>query len=329
VTPSPTSVPDNGTSGSTVTVTLKDSSGTPIPGQTVTLTQDSGGNSHITTVSGVTNAQGQATFSVTDTSSQVVTYTADDVTGGVTLINTGSVTFHGPVSASTSTEVASPTSVADNGTSASTITVTLLDFSRTPVSGQVVSLAQGGGRSIITAVSATTNAQGQATFSASDTTSEVVTYTATDTSQSNLVITETAQVAFHAPVSQSNSTVTPSLTSVADNGISSSIVTVTLRDASGTPIPGQTVTLAQSSGGHSAITTLSGAAKAQGQATFSVTDTSSHVVTYTADDVTGGATLTNTGSVTFHGLVSPSKSTVEVSQGTVPANGTSSSTITV
>ena len=74
----------------------------------------------------------------------------------------------------------------------------------------MVSLGQGAGSSAISGGgTATTNAQGVATFTASDTHSEVVTYTATDTSQSNLVITQTASVAFHGPVSQSNSMVTP------------------------------------------------------------------------------------------------------------------------
>ena len=78
---------DNGTASSTVTVTLRDASGTPIPGQTVTLSQGAG-HSTITTISGVTNTAGQATFSAVDSTSEVVTYSADDVTGGVNLTST-------------------------------------------------------------------------------------------------------------------------------------------------------------------------------------------------------------------------------------------------
>ena len=58
-------------------MTLRDASGTPIPGQTVTLCQGTG-PSTITTISGVTNTAGQATFSAIDSTSEVVTYTADD-----------------------------------------------------------------------------------------------------------------------------------------------------------------------------------------------------------------------------------------------------------
>ena len=62
--------------------------------------------------------------------------------------------------------------------------------------------------------------------------------------------------------------------------------------------------------GHSTITTISGVTNTAGQATFSAVDSTSEVVTYSADDVTGGVNLTSTGSVTFHGPVSQSNSTV-------------------
>ncbi len=45
---------------------------------------------------------------------------------------------------------------------------------------------------------------------------------------------------------------------MADNGSASSTITVTLEDGSGTPIPGQTVTLSQNSGAKSTITTSRG-----------------------------------------------------------------------
>ncbi len=74
-------------------MTLLDANGNPVAGKTVTLTQSAGGNSKITTLSGVTNAQGQATFTVTDTTVQTVTYTATDSTDGITLSSQAKVTF--------------------------------------------------------------------------------------------------------------------------------------------------------------------------------------------------------------------------------------------
>lgn len=106
---------------------------------------------------------------------------------------------YGNVSAATSTVVASPTSVAADNYTASTITVTLKDSAGTAVPGKAVALAAGSGSSMITTLSGTSNASGVATFSVVNGTVEgPITYTATDTTDS-IVITQTAQVTFVAP----------------------------------------------------------------------------------------------------------------------------------
>jgi hypothetical protein len=90
----PTSVPDNGFTQSTVTVTVDDADGDPVSGVTVevsqgpTSSQVSGGGI------GVTDAAGQAAFTVTDTTPEVVTYSAE--VGGVTLGQTAQVDFTRP-----------------------------------------------------------------------------------------------------------------------------------------------------------------------------------------------------------------------------------------
>src|SRR5665213_3234992 len=71
----PTTVSADGVTASTITVTLQDSSGDPIAGETVTLGAGSG-SSVITPASGTTNANGVITFTVTDTHVESVTYTA-------------------------------------------------------------------------------------------------------------------------------------------------------------------------------------------------------------------------------------------------------------
>ena len=53
----------------------------------------SGGSSTITTVSGVTNASGVATFTVKDTVAETTTYTATDTTDSFTVTQTATVTF--------------------------------------------------------------------------------------------------------------------------------------------------------------------------------------------------------------------------------------------
>ena len=52
-----------------------------------------GGSSTITTVSGVTNASGQATFTVKDTVAEATTYTATDTTDSIVVTQTATVTF--------------------------------------------------------------------------------------------------------------------------------------------------------------------------------------------------------------------------------------------
>jgi hypothetical protein len=64
-------------------------------------------------------------------------------------------------------------------------------------------------------------------------------------------------------------------------------------------VSGKTVTLTQSKGGSSVITTFSGVTNSKGQASFTVTDTTAQQVTYTATDTTDGITLSSTGKVTF------------------------------
>jgi CSLREA domain-containing protein len=86
------SVPADGATASTITVTLKDSGGNPVAGRTVTLSAGSG-SSTIATVSGTTGGSGVAAFTVKDVTAQTVAYTAHDTTDGVVVTQTASVTF--------------------------------------------------------------------------------------------------------------------------------------------------------------------------------------------------------------------------------------------
>src|SRR3989442_13481251 len=99
--------------------------------------------------------------------------------------------------AGSSTVSASPTPVVADGTTTSTITVTLKDANNHPVSGKTVTLAQGTGSSTISAASGASNASGVVIFTVKDTKAEAVTYTARDTTDS-VTITQTATVAFTA-----------------------------------------------------------------------------------------------------------------------------------
>ncbi len=325
----PTSVTANGVTNSTVTVTLKDANSNPVAGKTVTLAKGSG-SSTITTVLGVTNAAGQATFTVNDAAVEATVYTATDTTDALTVTQTATVTFVvGPVTAAQSTVSTAPASVTANGVAASTVTVTLKDAQSHPVSGKTVTLAKGSGSSTITTVLGVTNAAGQATFTVTDTVAEATTYTATDTTDA-VVVTQTGLVTFTAgPVTAAQSTVSAAPASVTANGVATSTVTVTLKDANSNPVSGKTVTLAKG-GGSSTITTVSGTTNASGVATFTVSDTVAEATTYTATDTTDAVTVTQTAAVTFTvGPVTAAQSTVSASPASIVADGATTSTVTV
>ena len=86
------SVAADGAATSTITVTLLSAGGTAIVGNPVSINQG-GGSSAITTVLAATNSSGIATFTVTDTTVESVTYVATDTYGPVVITETASVDF--------------------------------------------------------------------------------------------------------------------------------------------------------------------------------------------------------------------------------------------
>jgi len=99
------------------------------------------------------------------------------------------------VSAASSTVVASPSAVVANGTSTSTITVTLKDAYNNGISGKTVTLASDrGSNDTISAASGTSSAAGVVTFTVKSTTLGSSVFSATDVTDSNLAITQTATV---------------------------------------------------------------------------------------------------------------------------------------
>jgi trimeric autotransporter adhesin len=301
VSSSQASVVADGTSASTITVDVVDADGNPISGQIVSL-DASGGASLITPIAATTSANGAASFTVTNTQAEAVTYTANDTSGTAVLIGQPvSVTFvPGPVSAGTSTVVATPATVLANGTSSSLVTVTVTDADDNAIAGQAVTLSAENGSSIITTISGTTNASGAALFTVIDNTPEQVTYSAQDITGTAVTLLQSASVNFMAgPVSASMSSVTATNDAVLANGVSTSTITVTLKDANAHPVVGQTVVLSASSGS-SVVTTVSGTTNSSGVATFAVSDTEPDgLVVYTARDTTAEVTINQTAKVTF------------------------------
>lgn len=94
LTASPLLTPGDGKAAATVTVTLLQADGkTPASGKTVTLAQGSGTHAIIGPASGPSDAKGQVTFAVSDSTAEAVTFTATDSTDEVSVSQTATVTF--------------------------------------------------------------------------------------------------------------------------------------------------------------------------------------------------------------------------------------------
>lgn len=226
--------------------------------------------------------------------SNIALYTGDDTPFATTAAIADAVT---------STASASPTSVPADGSTTSTITVTLKDAGNVPVAGKQVSLT-GNSAAIIQTSNNISNASGVVTFTVKSETPGTEIFTATDVTDANLIITQTASVNFQeivpvGPVNAANSTVTASPSSILANGISTSTVTVTLRDGNGALIVGEGVSLAGNPVGATITPASAQITNAFGQAVFTVKSTTIGPVVFTATSVTATTTITQTAGVTF------------------------------
>ena len=191
--------------------------------------------------------------SATFTGHLVGTATIHAVNGALASVDSGTITVTpGPSVGGNSTVSASPTSVIADGSTTSTITVTLKDASGNPVAGKTVSLAKtsGPGTPTISAPSGTSNASGVVTFTVKSTTAGADVFTATDTTDS-ITITQTATVTFTiAPADANQSTLTPVSSSITANGSATQVLTVQAKDSSGNSLTsgGSTVTITKQSG---------------------------------------------------------------------------------
>jgi hypothetical protein len=336
-----TTSPADGETQTEITVTIRDQFGDALPGKVITL-QGSPSTSVLihpfstgSTTAGTTDSSGVAEFEVDDTVAEKVTFTATDITdNNLVLTQNPSITFTAGVadpSAEGSTVTASPANPPADGSTPSTVTVTLSDYFGNPVSGQTVSLAAVNGSSQITPSSAVTNQAGQAAFTVTDSTAEVVTYQATDVSDSNTTLVAEGVVTFGNPPTPPAvapfCSVLVSPSSVAADGTTTATISVLLNDGNGDPLAGKAVTLSESGGGSKVVAT-NATTNSSGMATFTVTDTTAESVNYTADDTTDGLTLSALPvTVTFTAVAATSTTTTTTTT-TSPSSSSSTTTTT-
>ncbi len=324
----------------TITVTLRDQAANaqPVAGQTVTLAGTGSASITPTANPNVTNASGVVTFTATDPNAEKVTFTATDTTEGTVIANTASVTF-GTLNVSASQSTVTATSPAPLGSSGTTVVVTLLTATNSPVEGKTVTLSSTGSAVVGAPSPTTTGSNGQVSFPLTDTVPETVTLTATDTTDSNLVLTSKPSVTFASgSPSASASTVTASASTSPADGETQTLISVTVNDQFGDPLAGKTVTLQGAPSGNVQIHPIAvgssspGITDASGLVQFEADDSAAETVTFTATDTTDSLVLTRTVSIVYTpGAADPNAlgTTVTASPTNPPADGTTPSTVTV
>ena len=323
----------------TITVTLRDQAANaqPVANETVTLAGT--GSAVITPAANpnVTNASGVVAFTATDPNSETVTFTATDTTESTVIANTASVTF-GTLTVSASQSTVTATSPAPLGASGTTVVVTLLTSTNSPVEGKTVSLSSTGSAVVGAPTPATTGSNGQVSFPLNDSVAETVTLTATDTTDS-VPLTSMPSVTFAtASPSASASTVTASATTSPADGETQTLISVTVKDQFGDPLSGKTVTLQGTPSGNIQIHPIAvgsstpGITDASGLVQFEADDSAAESVIFTATDTTDNLVLTKTVSITYTpGAADPNAlgTTVTASPANPPADGATPSTVTV
>jgi hypothetical protein len=224
------------------------------------------------------------------------------------------------VSNTSSTLVAAPTSLPADGTSATNVTVTVIDQNGSPVSGYTVTLSNNGTShaSIVGANPAVTNASGQASWTATDLTAETVTFHASGPVLNGTALSINSNpVTFHPTAATAgNSSITHDIPPsdgpppVASDGSSLVQLTATFQDVNNNPRAGDAVTISASNAGlvclsESDATGLSTCATSEsttldpnGKVVVWGKDATAQTVTFTATD-TGSGNLATTDSVNF------------------------------
>ncbi|MBI5555691.1 MAG: Ig-like domain-containing protein, partial [Elusimicrobia bacterium] len=177
---SPPTVPADGATKTTITITLKDLNGNAVADKSIEI-KATGSNNIITQPTAKTDGRGETIGFLASTKAGQKTITATITEDTFDLTQQPTVTFTPlTVDPAVSTLTYTPTEIIADGVSKVTITATLLDRYSNPVSGKTISLSSTGSENTITQPAAATNANGQASGALSSTKMESKTITARD-----------------------------------------------------------------------------------------------------------------------------------------------------
>src|SRR5213076_1106332 len=278
----------NGVATSTVTITLKDIFLNPVSGVTPTFSATDTGSTNVYGACAATNASGVSTCTLESTKAEVKTLSI----ATPVVKSGGTVTFTAGSAVAANSTITGTSPVVANGVATSTVTITLKDIFLNPVSGVTPTFsATDTGSTNVYGACAATNASGVSTCTLASTKAEVKTLSiATPVVQSGGTVTFTAGSAAAA-----NSTITGTSPVVA-NGVATSTVTITLKDASSNPVSGVTPTFSATDTGSTNVYGACAATNASGISTCTLASTKAEVKTLSIATpvVKSGGTVTFT-----------------------------------
>src|SRR5471030_147569 len=278
----------------TLTATLLDANNHPVQGATVNWSSDNA-SGIITPVSGVTNASGVVSATLTSTLAQSTVVTASAGSSQKTL----PVEFIADASSAKVTIVADKTQVVANGTDAVTWSATVLDANNNPVNGASVDWSRDNANVTLAGSTSQTQANGTATMTGTSLKTGTAIATATLTEQQSSA--QATAVTYIADVSTAKFNLTVDRPSVSADGQDFATYKATAMDANDNLITNTTVNWATTLNkltASSSVTDSSGVATvrisgtAQGNATVTV---SLGDASQTNSDVTLSQTLFQTG----------------------------------
>ncbi|MEP7041680.1 MAG: protease pro-enzyme activation domain-containing protein [Dokdonella sp.] len=188
-------VPADGVNPGVIVVTLLDANGNTVAGKTVGVAANAGNHATVTPPNEITGSDGVAVFKVTDLVAEELTFTVTDTSDAIELATNPSLPFIAPP-ASTGGLSAFPADQTADGIATSAVTVTLHDALGRGVAGKQVQLVQNGHALILGDNPAATDANGEAIFSVSDQSTEVVAFSAVDLTDGSLPVPGAANVNF-------------------------------------------------------------------------------------------------------------------------------------
>lgn len=228
--------------------------------------------------------------------------------------------------AATSSAVAEPSTLPAGASAA--LVATVRDSFGNPIPGVTITLVASGAGNAITQPGSVTDAAGVAVGALSSAVAESKTVTV---QAAGLPLSTRPVVTFTAGFADAaRSSAAASPTAIVADGVATSTVTVTLRDAHDNPIAGQPVTLSSSRGLADLLSGWWEATDSQGRAVFAIRSELAGTSTLTAAVQTGASATSLSTQVEFlAGPVSATRSTVVATPATVGADGASPATVTV